>query len=153
LKLFEIAQKEAHWVKPSEASLKKEYEVEYALPRRRWDQRSETIGAKYPIFSDAADFAEKILAAKVIDFPKSDFGSVHNLTAINTIDRVKELVATYSYPRDVDGIVAGFKAGKSMEMPIIIRGKRGRWILSGNTRMNVARIMNIPIKVIEVDAS
>jgi hypothetical protein len=53
----------------------------------------------------------------------------------------------------VDGIVAGFKAGKSMEMPIIIRGKRGRWILSGNTRMNVARIMNIPIKVIEVDAS
>ena len=139
---------EARWVRQSPQELAFEYKIEYALPSRGWDRRAKVIGALYPIFKSEQDFIEKISSAPIFNLPSNKFDTVHNLTECDSLRELKDLVASYQYPRDVDGIVAGFNSGKPMSLPIVIGGSKGAWILSGNTRLNVARILNVPAKVI-----
>lgn len=141
------------WREQTEKELKQEFDYEYALPKRRWDMRAEQIGAKYPIFDSLDDFVEKVKAAPVQVIKHADYHKVRNLTSLETLDDVKEMTSSYSYPRDVDSIVTGFKAKSPMPYPIIIKGKSGMWILSGNTRMNVAKILGIEGRAKVVDAS
>jgi len=137
------------WVMPKDPDLVLEYKYEYTLPSRHWDKRCKAIGAKYPLFDSEEDFVAKIKAASIE--PLTSSMRVENLTDYESIEDVKDLVSQYQFPRDVDRIVKGYEAGGSMPMPIIIRGKKGSWILSGNTRTNLAFILKIPVKAIWVD--
>jgi hypothetical protein len=138
------------WVVPKPADLALEFKYEYALPSRNWPQRCKAIGAAYPIFEDEEDFINKVKSSEVA--PLTPKMGVHNLTNERSVEDVRDLVSGYAYPRDVDRIVQGYEAGTAMPMPIIIRGKKGSWILSGNTRSNLAFILKIPVKAIWVDA-
>jgi len=140
------------WIVPSATDIKDEWDVEYALPRRNWKGRAEIIGATFPIFDDVEDMISKVRDGHVMNMSSNMWDTTHNLSKNHDIDEVKSMVATYSRPRDVDRIVKGFEDGADMPMAIIIRGTEGSWILSGNTRLNVARLMGIPQKVIVVDA-
>jgi len=140
------------WIVPSAADIRDEWKVEYALPRRNWKGRAEIIGAVYPIFDDEDDMIAKVQSGHVLSMTPDMWSMTHNLSMNRDIDEVKAMVATYSRPRDVDRIVKGFEDGADMPMAIFIRGAEGSWILSGNTRLNVARLMGIPQKVIVVDA-
>jgi hypothetical protein len=138
------------WVMPKDPDLVLEYKYEYSLSSRNWPQRCKAIGAKYPLFDSEQDFIAKIKAASVEPLtPEMD---VHNLTNLRTVEDVRDMVSGYQFPRDVDRIVKGYKEGGTMPMPIIIRGKKGSWILSGNTRSNLAFILKVPVKAIWVDA-
>jgi hypothetical protein len=137
------------WVMPKPADLALEYKYEYLLPSRHWDKRCKAIGAHYPLFDSEDDFIAKIRAASIE--PITPQSKVENVTDLETIEDVEDLVSTYQRPRDVSSIVNGYRKGGSMPMPIIIRGKKGSWILSGNTRTNLAFILKIPVKAIWVD--
>lgn len=139
------------WFVPKPADLKLEYAYEYMLPSRNWKARCSTIGAKYPLFDSEEDFIAKVNAGKIISVTKKS--KIHNMTTLSTLDDLQDLVNSYRFPRDIAKIVKGYNAGKPMPMPIIIKGSKGSWILCGNTRSNVAFIMDIPLKAIEVDAT
>ena len=138
-----ILESNVSWRIPTTAELEMEYKYEYMLPSRNWDRRCETIGAPYPLFDDFADFTNKIQHSTPSTINKGDH--VYNMTDYRTVDQVTDLVSSYQFPRDVDRILDGFKQGASLPMPIIIEGSKGRWILSGNTRTNLAHIMGIPV--------
>jgi hypothetical protein len=139
------------WVKPDSQNLELEYKYEYLLPSRNWDRRCQSIGAQYPLFADQADFNRKILSAPVTTITPEM--RVTNMTHIRTVDGVKDLVNSYQFPRDVDRIIQGFENGAKMPLPIIIKGTKGMWILSGNTRSNLAMIHKVPLKAIVYDGS
>lgn len=139
------------WIVPSDEDLILEYKYEYNLPQRNWPMRCKTIDAKYPLFENEQDFITKVRAGRIVDLRK--FDPVHNMTNCRSIQEIKDMVSRYAFPRDVDRIVQGYKDGVMMPMPIIIQGAKSSWILSGNTRQNVALVMKIPVKAIIVDAS
>lgn len=141
----------AHWIMPSEDDLRLEYRYEYNLPQRNWKGRCKTIGANFPLFADEEDFIAKVKASPIVDLTQTMH--VHNLTSLRSVEDVRDLVSGYAFPRDVDRIVTGLKKGVALPAPIIVKGKLGMWILSGNTRQNLASIANIPRQAIMVDAS
>lgn len=141
------------WREQTEKELKQEFDYEYALPKRGWDRRAQKIGAQYPMFDSFDDFVQKVKDAPVQAIKHSDYDLVTNLTSLETIQDLKDMTSTYSYPRDVDSIVKGFKSKSPMPYPIIIKGKSGMWILSGNTRLNVAKILGIQGRAKVVDVS
>lgn len=140
-----------NWVRPDLQNLELEYKYEYLLPSRNWDRRCQSIGAEYPLFDDQEDFNRKILSAPVINITPEM--RVTNMTHCSSIEGVRDLVSGYQFPRDVDRIIDGFQRGADMPLPIIIKGTNGMWILSGNTRSNLAMIHGIPLKAIVYDAS
>jgi hypothetical protein len=54
--------------------------------------------------------------------------------------------------RNVQSIVDGFQEGKEMEMPIIFKNETGQLhLISGNTRLMVARVLSIRPRVLIVE--
>jgi hypothetical protein len=78
---------------------------------------------------------------------------ITNRSRCDTIDGLKSLVSTYIQPRNVDRIVSGLSKDEALPYPIILRGSRGMWIMSGNTRMDVARIMDIEVRALMVEVA
>lgn len=138
----------AHWTVPNLMSLRDEYDYEYMLASRGWKSRCRAIGAVYPVFDSFEDFVAKVKQGRIGPMKLS----VENTTHLETIDEIKELVSEYQWPRDVNRIVQGFKEGVKMPMPIVIRGRKGSWILSGNTRSNVAEVLGLEVFAIYIDA-
>ncbi len=151
--LLKEAEAPVNWVVPSDNDLRQEYDYEYALPKRRWDERAKIIGAQHPIFISPEDLIEKVKRAKAVRIPHDDYDSIHNVTSLRSLKDIQRMTDSYSYPRDVPRIAKGFQDNAPMPLPIIIKGKRGRWILSGNTRLNVAKVLGYEAKALEVDAS
>lgn len=136
-----------NWVRPDLQNLEMEYKYEYMLTSRRtWDKRCKTIGAVYPIFDSFEDFAEKISSAPIQIITPST--PIHNMTQFETMDDARKELA-----RDVDRIIHGFDNGVKIPLPIIIKGNDGMWLLSGNTRSNLAFIHNVTLKAIVYDGS
>lgn len=138
------------WMRPTRKDLELEYEYEYVNPSRNWKQRCHAIEAVFPIFSSLEDFIRKVNESPIERL--TAVTRVHNMTDYRTIEDIEDLVSGYHFPRDVKRIVEGFAALDKMPLPIIIKGRKGRWILSGNTRQNVALVMEVPRKAIVVDA-
>lgn len=63
----------------------------------------------------------------------------------------KDMVSQYVIPRDIDRIIEGFESNDKLPMPIILKSKLGMFIMAGNTRQNVARIMGITPKAILIN--
>jgi hypothetical protein len=140
----------ANWVMPSKKTMRHEYTAEYQNPKRNWEHRSKAIGAPYPLADDLAGFENLITNGNITIITDGDFDDIHGLTDIATIHGIKRLVASYRYPQDVDALVDAFRAGEEMELPVIIEGAKGRWLLDGNTRLNVARALGLTCKAVVV---
>ena len=80
-------------------------------------------------------------------------GDINNMTSIKKIDELKKLVDSYFRPRDINRIINGIKNGDKIPMPIILKGSNGLFIMSGNTRQNVAFIMGVPVEAILINVS
>ena len=145
---IQISLSSALWTVPEEKDLELEYRYEYLLPSRNWPQRCRQIGASYPLFRDLEDFVQQVRGAKIE--PLDDV-RVHNMTDYGAVDDVRDLVSGYQFPRDVDRILDALHAGHALPMPIVIRGPKGSWILSGNTRQNLSRIVGTPVQAIWID--
>ena len=45
------------------------------------------------------------------------------------------------------------KSGATLPMPIVLKGSDGLFIMAGNTRQAVARVLKVPCKVLLVDVT
>ena len=61
------------------------------------------------------------------------------------------MVSNYQNPRDVDRIVQGLQSGDPLPLPIIVKGSQGMWILAGNTRQAVTRVLGFVPEAILID--
>lgn len=141
------------WILPFGKDLEADFSEYKKKEHSKWKSRAHNIGARFPIFDTLETFTEAIQNGRVFTLSESDWSDINNLTRIRNLEDLKSLVSSYIRPRDVDRIVQGIKNGSSLPLPIILKGNKDRWIMTGNTRLNVANIMKVPAKAIELDVS
>jgi hypothetical protein len=140
-----------NWTRFSEASLEADFQEYKQKEQRKWKQRAELIQARWPLFQDIQEFRQALSSAPVVDV--DSLRSVQNLTKNRSIADIKDMVSSYAWPRDVARIQQGYQENHKMPLPIIIKGQQGMWIMAGNTRQSVARVMGITPRALLVDVS
>ena len=140
-----------NWTRFSEASLEADFQEYKQKEQRKWKQRAELIQARWPLFQDIQEFRQALSSAPVVDV--DSLRSVQNLTKNRSIADIKDMVSSYAWPRDVARIQQGYQENHKMPLPIIIKGQQGMWIMAGNTRQSVARVLGITPRALLVDVS
>lgn len=144
--LSEVAIQYTSWVKPSLASLKKEFDIEQVKKGNEfWKDEEE--------FLQAADKAEVVTISPSID------SQMQYRSSTKSFKELLSLIKSYkSYPkyRNEDTLKAlydRFKTNKSMDMPIVIQFANGsKRIFAGNTRMDIAFQLGINPKALLIQA-
>lgn len=140
-----------NWTRFTDASLEADFQEYKQKEQRKWKQRAELIQARWPLFQDIQEFRQALSSAPVVDV--DSLRSVQNLTKNRSIADIKDMVSSYAWPRDVARIQQGYQENHKMPLPIIIKGQQGMWIMAGNTRQSVARVMGITPRALLVDVS
>lgn len=141
-----------NWVRYTPQSLQQDYE-EYLLKQNsKWRGRAQIIGARWPLFSSLTQFSQALDQAPIVSIDDLPQG-VNNLTYNDSISDIKRMVSGYNMPRDVNRIVDGIKSGATMPLPIILRGQKSMWIMAGNTRQAVSRVLGVEPQALLVDVS
>lgn len=131
----------------------KEDFADFKRKESKWEDRARIIQLRTPLFTDLENFREMIEAGEIREIDRAFALKIHGMSTISSVGALKSLVSTYSKPRDVDRIVNGMKNEEKIPMPIIVKGKEGMWVLSGNTRCNVSFALGFKPKVIIIDLS
>lgn len=140
-----------NWTRFTDQSLHDDFQEYKYKEMSKWQPRSSVIGSRWPIFQDIQDFQSALVKSPIVEIDK--LSSVLNLTKNHSISDIKDMVSTYSMPRDVNRIIQGFKQNAAMPLPIILQGSKNMWIMAGNTRQSVARVMGITPRALLVDVS
>jgi hypothetical protein len=140
-----------NWTRFSEASLEADFQEYKQKEQRKWKQRAELIQARWPLFQDIQEFRQALSSAPIVDV--DSLRSVQNITKNRSITDIKDMVSSYAWPRDVARIQQGYQENHKMPLPIIIKGQQGMWIMAGNTRQSVARVLGITPRALLVDVS
>jgi len=146
--LSEAAQ--GNWVRPSDASIRKEYQIEYLkhlihqLPRN--------------IFPNEAGFVKAVKTAPEMVVTAAIDSRIENRSNTSNMEELLDLISGYrSFPkfRNADTLKALEKriaTKQPVDMPIVVKFPGGRMrILAGNTRMDIAFMRGITPKVILLD--
>jgi len=139
----------SNWTRFTDQSLHDDFQEYKQKELAKWKSRSRIIGSRWPIFDSIQQFQQDLQDSPVVFI--DDIGYVDNLTKNVDIDDIRDMVSGYRYPRDVDRIIQGYKNNVAMPLPIILRGSRGMWIMAGNTRQSVARVLGIKPRALLVD--
>ena len=141
-----------NWVLPSYMTMVADF-VEYQKKEdTKWKIRSKTFGFRFPIFKSLSEYESCIEKATLINL--SEYRTkIGNLSSEPDIESLRELVSGYIYPRDIDRIIVGLKKNKEIPLPVILKGSKGMFIMSGNTRQNVAYILGIRQMALLIDVS
>jgi hypothetical protein len=140
-----------NWTRFTDASLEADFQEYKQKEQRKWKQRAELIQARWPLFQDIQEFRQALSSAPVVDV--DSLRSVQNITKNRSIADIKDMVSSYAWPRDVARIQQGYQENHKMPLPIIIKGQQGMWIMAGNTRQSVARVLGITPRALLVDVS
>jgi hypothetical protein len=154
MRLFDLLQENTsfnNWTRFTDASLEADFQEYKQKEQSKWKQRAEWIQARWPLFQDIQEFRQALSAAPIVDV--DSLRSVQNLTKNRNIEDIKDMVSSYAWPRDVARIQQGYQENHKMPLPIIIKGQQGMWIMAGNTRQSVARVMGITPRALLVDVS
>lgn len=139
------------WSFPNEETMKADFKEYKIKEYKKWESRAQMMKMRFPLFNDFDDFKNKLKTAEIKEIKSSEFRKIKNLTRNDSIDDLKLLVSTYEYPRDVDSIYFGMLNGDKIPYPIIVTGKKGHFILAGNTRTNVAFILEGKAKALFIN--
>jgi hypothetical protein len=142
-----------NWVFPDSKTIDADFQEYKGKEDRKWKERARTIGARWPLFKDRAEFEASLRNAEIIDVTDAFDAKVRNRSHTSSLDSLKGLVSGYQMPRDVDRIAKGFQNGDPIPLPIILKGKTGMWIMAGNTRLDTAGILGVQKKALLVDVS
>jgi len=146
IKLNEI--KFTNWIFPDDNSLRLEYEVEYKKHIQ-------------PIFGDIwksfEEFEKNVKSSKTKIIDKNFDKKIDNRSRTETYSQIISLSQGYlSWPKyrnekTVKAIYDGFKNNKPMKMPLVLNQNGEYYVMSGNTRMNIAFQLGINPEVIIVN--
>jgi len=153
MNINEVTAISPNWSFPNQETLQADFNEYKKKEDRKWKQRAIQIGARFPIFDNIECFVKCLKDAQVKTINDSIDATINNRSMTSSIEDLKDLVGSYYKPRDVDRIINGFKTGANIPYPIVIEGSKGSWILAGNTRLDVAGIMELQKKVLWVDVS
>lgn len=138
-----------NWVRFTPESAKADFLEYQKKEEKKWRERAEIIGSRFPIFNDEEQFKAALRKAKIVNIDK--LANVHNMTANRSIDEIESMVSSYIKPRDVKRIEQGINNNARLPLPIIIQGSKGLWILAGNTRQAVTRVLGHTPKALLVN--
>lgn len=138
-----------NWVRYTPHSLDSDWTEYQKKAHSKWRGRAAAIGARWPLFDSLEDFKHALDQAEIVNV--DDLGDVENLTKNTSLQNIKSMVSSYQIPRDVDRIAAGLHAGVSLPLPIILQGSKGMWIMAGNTRQSVSRVLGVTPRALLVD--
>lgn len=133
------------WVVPSDDTLKREYKVEIELKGRDH------------LFLSEQDFIDRVKSAPIVSISASEDRMIKNRSRTRNKEELIDLVSSYrSWPefrnmKTVDAIYQGFENNSPMELPIVIKQSGRTFILTGNTRMDIAFQLGVSPKVIMVE--
>ena len=152
IQLYESSELKTYkpWVFPSVKTLKDDF-AQFQRKQDKWENRARSILLQSPLFTDFDDFREKVEAGEIREIDRSFVSHVQGMSSVSSISSLKSLVKTYSSHKDVDRIANGIKNEEKLPMPIIVKGAKGMWILSGNTRCNAAFALGFKPKVIIIN--
>lgn len=128
-----------NWRRPNEEELRLEFYIKQKKPS--YIQMFRNMGVN--IFDSWDKFKKAIDSAKEIRLTLEHDYRVARRSFTSSIEELKELTSTYRYPRDPDRIAQGYINNDQIPMPLILRIKDKDIIIAGNTRLDVARIMNM----------
>jgi hypothetical protein len=155
MKLNEIKKSYNNWVRYTDESLRDDFAEYKGKEDLKWKTRAAYIGVKFPIFDDLTEFKKYLDSGEIINV--DSLKNVDNLTKNHSLEDIKQMVSTYSNtfakPRDVDRIANGINNNDKLPLPIILKGSKGTFIMAGNTRQAVARVLGMVPKAILVDMS
>ena len=142
--------KRGNWVRPNDASIRKEYQIEYLkhliheLPRN--------------IFPTEAAFVKAVKSAPTVQIDSATDRKIHNRSRTRDMEELLDLISGYrSFPKfrnedtlkDLEKLI---KAGKPVDMPIVVKFPKGDMrVLAGNTRMDIAFMNGINPTVVMLD--
>ncbi len=128
------------WVNYTPQSLEEDFSEYKKKESTKWKRRAKSMGFRFPIFKDFPEFTQALKNAQVKKLFKGEAEKITNVALNDTIEDVKR-------------IDKGFELKSKMPMPIILKGSKGMHILAGNTRLNIAYIMNQIPEVLIVDVT
>lgn len=135
----------SNWVFPDASALQLEYQVEYQ------NHLKYEFGDIWPT---EESFLEAANNGSVIDLSKGEDEKIGNRSYTVNMDELLDLLKSYkSWPEfrntgTVQEIVEGFKEDQPMIMPIVVEEDGYSHIMSGNTRLDIAFMMNVTPKVL-----
>lgn len=139
-----------NWVRPSDKDIELEYKIEYETK----SLKSLTNNA----FPTVEDFKKAVKAAKVITVTPELDKKIAYRSGTRTKQELLSLIRSYaSYPqyrneKTLDAIYDGFRDGKPMKMPLIVKFPNGSLrIMSGNTRMDIAMQLGVTPKALLIE--
>jgi hypothetical protein len=140
-----------NWTFPDDKTMKSDFSEYKKKEKKKWFSRSKMMGMRWPLFKDFNHFRHSLRTADVMKLTPSLDSKITNRSHSHSIEDLKQLVNGYIRPRDVDRIVDGFENNDRMPYPIVLRTRRGMWIMAGNTRLDASFIMDITPTVLIVD--
>lgn len=142
----------ANWIFPNEATIRADFDEYKKKEDAKWRERARHMGFRFPIFETYENFDNALRSAAITELTAEQDQYIMNRSHCRSISALKSLVNSYTYPRDVDRIVDGYNTNAAMPMPIVLWGKHGQWIMTGNTRLDTAFILGIKPQIMEVKA-
>ena len=142
--------KAGNWVRPNDASIRKEYQIEYLKHLIHELSRN--------IFPTEAAFVKAVKAAPAVEVSAAVDRNIHNRSRTRNMEQLLGLISGYrSFPKfrnedTLKELEKLIKAGKPVDMPIVVKFPKGEMrVLAGNTRMDIAFMNGITPKVIMLD--
>lgn len=136
-----------NWVVPSEQVLKREYKVEVEMKGNE-------------DFDSEEEFLEACKNGKVIEITPEMDDEIDNRSQTQSKEELIGLVSSYRSwgsefrnQQTVDALYDGFEQNKPMETPIVVDASWGRYVLAGNTRMDVAFQLGIKPNVLLIKSN
>ena len=142
--------KRGNWVRPNDASIRKEYQIEYLkhliheLPRN--------------IFPTEAEFVKAVKSAPTMQIDSATDRKIHNRSRTRDMEELLDLISGYrSFPKfrnedTIKELEKLIKSGKPVDMPIVVKFPKGDMrVLAGNTRMDIAFMNGINPTVVMLD--
>ena len=148
-----INEKTTYWKFPTKGDMKSDFNEYKAKEFKKWEYRANEKGFRFPIFKDFGDFVKTLKSGKIVPLTSTLFNKLPDSSTYTNINDLTDLVQSYHRPRDINRIIKGFDNNEKIPYPVILKGSKGFYRLSGNTRTNVAMIKGISVEVLVVDVS
>lgn len=142
-----------NWVFPDNKTIDNDFEEYKKKELSKWKRRAKDLNARFPLFKDKEHYIQSLKNSPITLLSPSLDNKIQNRSQTSSIEELKKLVLSYKRPRDVDRILQEFLQHDKIPYPVILKSNNKYFIMSGNTRLDVAFIYGIIPKVIIIDVS
>ena len=144
-----LSEATANWVRPDDAALRKEYQIEY---KKHLVHELDT-----DVFPTEQSFLDAIAKAKVVTVTPAMDNKIEDRSQTKSMASLLGLIKGYrSYPKfrnekTLKALEKRITSGEPVDMAIVTKKGNHMQVFSGNTRMDIAFMHKINPKVIMLE--